>query len=194
MLLLDSYQADVVVIYELRLGLIRKSPSTRSASIHFVLKYIILIYTLREAQVWDMVLDFCARKIKLCRTSKRTRKRCGQMMGETWRKRKESSFSITSSTCSNFFTPVPTHMTHSDLMSCSSHLLLLGWNLQWHHWQSHQLLPLAMRTWWCNPGIKGLTDRRWWYNHSAGEGQDAFMVIWMCRQSGMWKTQILIKC
>lgn len=99
----------------------------------------------------------------------------------------------TSSTYNNFFTPVPTRVTHPDFMSCSSRLFLTGfapsWNPQWRHRQSHRLLP----PWRCVPddvilASRGWQTGRWWYNHSAGEGQDAFMAIWMWRKSTTWQT------
>lgn len=132
-LTLDSYQTDRVVIHQPGLGLMRRIPSTRSAiaALHSELHYFSFA-RLKETEperLWR-VLE------KLCVTSKRTRKTCGRTMWDSsWQETKKLIFT-TSSTYSNFFTSLPTRMTHPVFMSCPC-CLFPGWNLWWHHCQSH---------------------------------------------------------
>lgn len=135
-LTLDSYQTDRVVIHQLGLRLMRRIPSTRSATAasHSELHYFSFA-RLKETEperLWR-VLE------KLCVTSKRTRTTCGRTMGGFVMTGNERRLIFTTSSTlksSNFFTSLPTRMTHPVFMSCPC-CLFPGWNLWWHHCQSH---------------------------------------------------------
>lgn len=124
---------------------ISNSSHTFSAEVNY--------FHLREKQnlsVWFWFFFLSAQGWKIVHRKNKT---CRQITEQTWRFSPHHPQTVTS------VLQFPTRVTHSDLTSCSFHLLLLGWSLKWYHWHSHQLLPLALRTWWCNPGIEGFTDR-----------------------------------